>query len=234
MNKKFLFLFSILVIFSLFTFLNGCEKDYVPPPPAKSISFTEEFDTVANLYRKGWVFINKSNPLGTATWQQGSYVNGKFGIEGFPAYSYHSSSDEYIFAGFNTGSNVATISSWMITPTIEMKDGDKFYFFTRTVTGSTYPDRLQVRINTTDSLTNVGNDATAVGSFTTLIVDINSKYASGTTGYPETWKKYEFTISGISTPSKRRIGFRYFVEMGGGNGVNSNAIGIDQFRYESL
>jgi hypothetical protein len=213
--------------------LNGCEKDVVPQIK-QQVSFTEEFDTVANLYYRGWIFSNNSQPLGTATWQQGIYTSGKLGLEGFPAFSYHSSSDEYIYAGFNTGNNVATLSSWMITPVIEMKDGDKFYFYTRTTAGSTFADRLQVRINTQDNSGNVGNSATSIGSFTNLVADINANYATGQTGYPQGWRKYEYTISGFEKSTKSRIALRYFVENGGQNGSRSNAIGIDQFHYESL
>jgi hypothetical protein len=216
---------------AVFVFINGCERDYVAPPTEPSKSFTEEFDTVANLYTKGWVFTNNSKPQGAATWQQGVYTSGKMGIDGFPAYSYKASADEYIFAGYASGSGVATISSWMITPAFEMKNGDKFSFYTRTFTGSTYPDRLQVRINTADNSANVGFDSSSVGRFTTLLADINPNLT--TTGFPQVWTKYEFTISGLAAPLKRRIGFRYYVPGGGTTGANSNAIGIDQFSFVS-
>ena len=232
MNKKYSLLFSAFFALMVFGVLYGCEKDYVaqqPAPPSKS--FTEEFDTVAKLYSKGWVFVNNSKPQGAATWQQGVWASGKFGPDGWPAYSYKASGDEYIFAGYASGNDLATISSWMITPEIEMKNGDKFSFYTRTFTGSTYPDRMQVRMNLTDNSTDVGKTDASIGKFTTLLTDINSTLAVG--GYPETWKKYEYTISGLPAPLKRRIGFRYFVSSGGPLGANSNAIGIDQFKFES-
>jgi hypothetical protein len=233
MNKKYSILFVGVFTIAMFTLLNGCEKEYVPQPVQKSKSFTEEFDTIANLYSKGWVFINNSKPQGAATWQQGVYAPGKLGPDGWPAYSYHSSADEYAFAGYQNGNGLATISSWMITPEIEMKNGDKFSFYTRTFTGSTYPDRMQVRINTTDNSVDVGATDVSTGKFSTMLVDINPSLATG--GYPETWKKYEFTISGLpAAPVKRRIAFRYFVPGGGTTGANSNAIGVDQFKFESL
>jgi uncharacterized protein (UPF0333 family) len=232
MNRKYSLLFSAVLVLAIFFVLYGCEKDYVPQPAAVSKSFTEEFDTVANLYRRGWVFSNNSKPQGAATWQQGVWVSGKLGPEGWPAYSYTASGDEYIFAGYASGNDLATISSWMITPEIDMKNGDKFSFYTRTGANSTYPDRMQVRLNLSDNSADVGRTETSVGKFTTLLTDINPGLAVG--GYPETWKKYEFTISGLSTPGKRRIAFRYYVDNGGTTGANSNAIGIDLFKFESL
>ncbi|MFL5773067.1 MAG: choice-of-anchor J domain-containing protein [Flavisolibacter sp.] len=232
-HKNHILTFALLA-FTLFTIVNGCEKDYEPLTQPVSKSFTEEFDTVINLYSKGWAFINNSRPLGAATWQQGVYENGKMGPDGFPAHSYTSSGDEYIFAGYASGSGLATLSSWMMTPEIEMKNGDVFSFYTRTYTGSTFPDRLQIRFNPVDGSTDVGHDATSVGKFTTLLGDINPSLATGTNGYPQKWTKYQFTLSGLNGIVKRRIAFRYYVTNGGPNGGNSNAIGIDQFHFESL
>ncbi len=231
MQNRYTLFFFLMLSIGLFTLLNSCQKDYVVPVTPASKSFTEQFDTVTNLYAKGWVFNNNSKPQGAATWQQGVFASGKLGIDGFPAYNYKATGDEYIFAGFAAGDNIATISSWMITPEIEMKDGDQFSFYTRTYTGSTFPDRLQVRINLTDNTANVGFDSSSVGKFTTLLSDINSGLSA--TGYPQTWTKYTFTVSGLPTTAKRRIGFRYYVTNGGPNGTNSNAIGIDQFEFIS-
>jgi hypothetical protein len=231
MRKRYSLFLFVAGTLAVFTLINGCEKDYVAPLPQQSRSFTEEFDTVANLYSKGWVFINNSKPQGAATWQQGVYASGKFGPDGFPAFSYKASGDEYVFAGYASGNGTATLSSWMVTPPIEMKNGDKFSFYTRTFTGSTFPDRLQVRINTTDNSADIGFDSSSVGKFTTLLRDINPGLT--TSGYPQTWTKYEFTISGLSTLLKRRIAFRYYVPNGGTTGANSNAIGIDKFEFIS-
>lgn len=231
MNKKNSLLAAAIAIVSFSAMLYGCEKDYVAVVAAPK-SFTEEFDTVTKLYNQGWAFVNNSRPLGAATWQQGVYVSGKLGPDGFPAYSYHSSADEYVFAGYASGDGLATLSSWMITPEIEMKNGDKISFYTRTFEGSTFADRLQVRLNTTDNSADVGSTETSVGKFTTLLGDVNS--ALSPNGYPQAWTKYEYTISGLSGTVKRRIAFRYYVTDGGPGGVNSNAIGIDKFSFQSL
>jgi hypothetical protein len=231
MYQKRSIIFSAAFLLIIFSSLYGCEKDNDANQPPVSKSFTEDFDTVANLYNKGWVFVNNSKPLGAATWQQGIWASGKLGPEGFPAHSYTAAGDEYISAGFQLGNDVATISSWMITPAIEIKNGDKFSFYTRTVAGSLWPDRMQVRLNPTDNSADVGNTATSIGKFTTLIVDINETLA--VKGYPEAWKKFDLTISGLPTPAKRRIAFRYFVTDGGTSGINSNYIGVDLFNFES-
>ena len=235
MRKKYSLPLSATFLFLLFALVNSCQKDYVAPQPKPSNSFVEEFDTVANLYNKGWIFVNNSQPQGAASWQQGVYstTTSKTGLtyNGFPAYSYKYAADEYIFAGYASGSGTATLSSWMITPSVEIKNGDKISFYTRTYTGSQYPDRLQVRINPTDNAADVGFSASSIGKFTTLLADINPNLTL--TGYPQTWTKYEYTISGLSASLKSRIAFRYYVPNGGPNGANSNAIGIDQLKFES-
>jgi len=102
-------------------------------------------------------------------------------------------------------------------------------FWTRTVTTPFLPDRLQVRMSTSGASTNVGATATSVGDFTTLLLDINPTYT--TTGYPNTWTQFTVTVSGLVSPTTGRMAFRYFVENGGPNGVNSDYIGIDTVQY---
>lgn len=231
MRNRYSLLLFIAGSLAVLNLINGCEKDYVAAAETPSRSFVEDFDTVTTLYAKGWIFNNNSRPQGAATWQQGVYAPGKLGgFDGFPAFSYKASGDEYVFAGFASGNGTATLSSWMISPAIEMSNGDKFSFYTRTYTGSTFPDRLQVRINLSDNTSDVGFDSSSVGKFTTLLGDINPGLSA--TGYPQVWTQYQFTISGLpSTLLKRRIAFRYYVPNGGPNGANSNAIGIDKFEF---
>ena len=213
--------------------INSCGKEVLKTTPAVAgKSLTEDFDTMANLYKKGWAFNNRSTPQGAATWQQGVYAIGKFGPDGFAAYSYEQSPDEYAFAGYASGNNLSDLDSWMITPPLQMKNGDKISFYTRTFAGSTFPDRMQVRINLVDASTDLGNTSTSIGKFTTLITDINPTLALG--GYPEDWTKVSYTISGLTAPVTGRVAFRYFVAAGGPSGANSNAIGIDLFKFESL
>ena len=52
-----------------------------------------------------------------------------------------------------------------------------------------------------------------------------------TTGYPTAWTNFTVTLSNITAPVEGRLAFRYFVENGGPNGVNSDYIGIDTVQY---
>ena len=123
---------------------------------------------------------------------------------------------------------MATISNWLLTPTVTLQNGATLSFWTRTTTG-TFPDRLQVRMSTNGASTNDGTLATDVGDFTTLLLDINPTYTS--TGYPTQWTQFCVTLSGLASPTTGRLAFRYFVENGGPSGDNSDYIGIDTVTY---
>jgi hypothetical protein len=72
----------------------------------------------------------------------------------------------------------------------------------------------------------VGDSVNSVGSFTTVLFDINA--AQALNGYPTTWTKYEYAFSGISGKMNTRIAFRHYVADSG----NRNGIGIDVFRFQ--
>ncbi len=184
--------------------------------------FSEGFDDIDLLPPLGWALINNSDPLGITGWFQGN--PGVFG-------AHSGATDSYIGANFNNTAGVGTISNWLLTPEISMNDGDVITFWTRTAAGSSWADRLQVRLSTSGSSTDVGTSATDVGDFTTLLLDINEDLAG--TGYPDSWTQYSVTLSGIGEDVDGRIAFRYFVTNGGPDGANSNYIGIDTFSYES-
>ncbi|MHB1357623.1 MAG: choice-of-anchor J domain-containing protein [Anaerolineae bacterium] len=177
----------------------------------------QSFDDVTNL--PGWAFVNNSSPLGLLDWFQG---NGSV----FPSHS--GAASAYIAANYNNTSG-GTISNWMMTPEMALVNGGTFSFWTRTETGSSYPDRLQVRLSTAGAGTDVGNGAEAVGSFSTLLLDINPGLAVG--GYPEVWTQYTITLSGIPAGTTGRLAFRYYVTNGGPVEANSNYIGIDTVEY---
>jgi hypothetical protein len=218
--KKNLLLCCLLVAFMPF---NGCKKD---SDKSGAKTFKEDFVDVFSLSSKGWFFKDNSSPE-SASWTQGFTGGDKSGRAGFDAYSYKVDKDEYAYIGYPSWSmSSINISSWMITPIYQIKNGDKLTFYTRTASTG-YADRLQVRLNESDNTPDVGNSATSVGSFTILLKDINE--ASSLDGYPQNWTKYEITISGLSGPKQSRIGFRYFVD-----GSKSNAIGIDAFSFTSL
>ncbi|MCX8020492.1 MAG: T9SS type A sorting domain-containing protein [Chitinophagaceae bacterium] len=191
---------------------------------ANTVLFSESFNTVSPL-PAGWASQNRSQPLGTTDWFQGVPSI-------FPSQS--GAPNAYIAANWqNTDPNgVGTISNWLFTPTVTIKNGDFLTFWTRTVSPAQYPDRLEVRMSTNGSSTNVGTTATSVGDFTTLLLTINPNLT--TTGYPTSWTQYTVTVSGLSGPVTGRFAFRYFVTNGGGLGANSDYIGIDEVSFTSL
>jgi FG-GAP-like repeat/FG-GAP repeat len=184
---------------------------------ANAQAFSEGFDVVPV---PGWTTQNNSTPNGTTGWFQGTSV---FNAQSGPATS-------YIGANYNNSTGTNPISNWLISPNRTFNNGDVIKFWTRTVTASAYPDRLQVRLSTAGTSTNVGTGVTEVGDFTTLLTDINPNLDVG--GYPEVWTEYTITLSGLAGPTSGRMAFRYYVQTSAGpSGNNSNFIGIDTFSY---
>ena len=210
----------------------------VPPPPCVSPTasvlsqvqiptgtlnlINESFNAAA--LPAGWSQLNLSSPIGTglfSDWFQGT-TGGAFAANSAP---------DFRGASFLCGSGTATLSNWLFAPNVTLKNGDKFSFYTRSINGA-FPDRMQVRLSTNGTSTNVGASATSVGDFTTLLADINPTYTA--TGYPTAWAQYTLTISGMPAAGvSGRIAFRYFVENGGPGGANSNTIGIDDIIYST-
>ena len=176
---------------------------------------SEKFNDISTLSGAGWAQINNSSPLGGTGWFQG--VPNVFTANSAPSYS-------YIGANYNNTGTTGTISNWLLTPPVLLKNGTTLTFYTRSP-GSGYADRLEVRMSTNNTSTNVGSTATSVGDFTTVLLTINPTLAG--TGYPSTWTQYTVTVSGLGAPVTGRIGFRYYVTSGGSNGANSDFIGID-------
>ena len=182
--------------------------------------FSEDFADITSL--AGWFTQNNSNPLGSTSWFQGNDTV-------FPAHA--GASTAYIAANFNNTAGVGTISNWLLTPELTLNNGDTFSFWTRTATGSIWPDRLEVRLSTAGASTNVGSGAADVGDFTTLLLEVNPTLTTG--GYPEVWTQYTATLSSIPAGTTGRFAFRYYVTNGGPSGSNSNYIGIDTVEYVS-
>jgi hypothetical protein len=136
--------------------------------------------------------------------------------------------NSFISANFNSVVGAATISNWLITPMLNLNNGDVITFYTRG-TGSIYADNLQVRLSTNGSSTNVGASNISVGDFSNLLLEINPTLNAAL--YPAIWTQYTITISGLASPTTGRIAFRYFVPNGGPSGANSDLIGIDDFVY---
>lgn len=170
----------------------------------------------------GWLQQNNSTTVGTNP----LWAKAPAGAP-FPAFS--GGATDYIATNFNAV-NTGTISNWLFTPVVNMKNGDQVLFYTRTTTGGTFPDRLQVRISTNGASVNVGTTDASVGDFTTLLVDVNPTLAPGT-GYPNVWTQFTGTITGLAAPVTGRVAFRYFVANGGPAGANSDYIGVDNVQF---
>ena len=231
MKKNFLLPLVCLACFSVGV-IHSCSKDVstpiptnTPPDPVITTSFIEEFKDVYTLTTTTeWVTKNNSGDTldnGLTNWGQGLWGVDKTGLEyGMPAYSYTTDKTEYAFSGASYG----PISSWLITPVLSVKNGDKISFYTQGYATDVYTERLQVLMNKSTS-TNVGGTMSA-GGFTTTLFDINPTQVPG--GYPVKWNKYEYTFSGISGKMNTRIAFRHYLT----GSVDTKGIGLDQFKFE--
>ncbi len=237
-----------LIYFAALSLLTGsiissCNRDVAPPPPPKDYSWKEGFDSLESSFRKGWVAVNNSMPLGDQSWTSGQIADGKKGLTNLlgGAQSYTYSGQDYALitlyscgdtAGLGYGNFTPAISAWLISPSTYMKNGDKISYYTRCYQSpATYPDRMQVRLNPVSNSINVGSDTASVGDFTTLIQDVNPTLTA--TGYPGVWTKYTYTVSGLAAPGLHRFAFRYYVRNGGVIGDNSIGIGVDEVEFVS-
>lgn len=232
MRKKILFFVTALITAVIFLF-NGCKKDHSiiqpispPPPPVIAQSFSQEFDSFYLLKNRGWAFINNSAP-NAGNWMV-SYgrVDSKSGVVNGPLIKEYSKT--FAYAGYWSTSTPATINSWMLTPPVEMKNGDKISFYTCSDSIAGSINRLQVRLNPTDTTSNVGTSLDAIGNFTTLLTDINPGLTAN--DYPRVWTKFEVTLSGLPGNIISRIGFRYYNSIA----AKQNAIGIDALQFQKL
>ncbi|MEO6870188.1 MAG: choice-of-anchor J domain-containing protein [Ginsengibacter sp.] len=263
MKKSKLLLQLSFAIFLILGVIISCTKDELrksemPRPIVNTNpSFTEEFDSVGNLTSKGWVFKNNSSPLGQTGWRQGRYEAAnqvKFTTVGpyigFPAYSAHNTPNDFVSCDVSCLTDVdgfgGNISAWLISPELPMSNGDKIVFYSRATNDALYndpaTDRMQVRANFTDGKADVGKTALSVGSFSTLLLDINAnRVYNNQGGYPSVWTKYTIILSGV--PGGKildgRFAFRYYNEdagLQGGSGVsgtyyNPTVVGIDSLAF---
>jgi hypothetical protein len=258
-NKNILFSTAILSLIMLVVI--SCSKDDVnvpngPLPVApKSASFVEEFDSVGNLTKKGWVFTNNSFPIGQSGWRQGRYeaATGQqykwlapVSVYGYPAYSAKNTPNDFISCDVTAGNDIngaADISAWLISPQLPMRNGDSIIFYTRSIVSADYgwyiKDRMQVRANFTDGTANVGGGTTSVGSFTKVLQDINQSYVyNDPSGYPEAWTKYKIVLTDVPGDSIRngRFAFRYMstdAGLFGGSAADNypGIVGIDSLAF---
>lgn len=179
--------------------------------------FTENFD----IFPTTWTKTNQSQPVGTSNWQQGNVSGFGTGFNG-GATSYASVNYNSVAAGM-----AGTISNWLISPSISLKDGDVVKFYTRAGSNfSSIPDRLELRLSTAgDASVIPATGAADLGSFTTVAVSVNPNLTASI--YPVTWTEFLYTVTGLPNATDCKLAFRYFVTNGGPGGTNGNAIWID-------
>jgi len=189
--------------------------------PGAGTIISEDFADITTLPAAGWFEQNNSNPIGTTNFFQGNPVvfNAQAGAP-----------DAYLATNFNNTGGAGDISNWMLTPVLDLSQFDTFSFWTRTVTGNTFPDRMEIRLSTAGASTNVGTLATDVGDFSNLLLAINPALMVG--GYPDVWTQFVINRADLpTTAGTGRIAFRYYVTNAGPAGSNSNYIGIDTVEY---
>jgi hypothetical protein len=185
----------------------------LPSAASATTLLLENFDNVSGLGAAGWVITNNSSPVGTTNWFQGN--PGVFSAQSGAANS-------YVAANFEAAGFGGNISDWLISPVLSLHNTDVISFWSRTEAGSSFPDRLELRLSLNGASTNVGATDSSVGDFSTLLLTINPALAPG--GYPENWALFQATISGLGGPTNGRFAFRYNVS---DTSVNGDYIGID-------
>ncbi len=182
-------------------------------------SFTEGFD--GGVVPAGWSIQNRSATIGTNTNCWNIFDN-------ITPWASQAGAGQ-IGANFNCTAGAGTISGWLISPVINFNNGDTISFWTRKSAPDSFADRLEVRLSTAGTSTNVGTTATSVGDFTTVLVSVNPTLTTGV--YPIVYTQFTATISGLAAPTNGRVAFRYFVTNGGPDGANSDILSIDTFNY---
>lgn len=173
--------------------------------------------TQANNLPADWTILNTSSPAGSTTWFNATTWDAQEGTG-------------WIAANFNNTTGANAISSWLITPVVELQNGDEIKFFTRTAAGTQWADDLELRISTNGATSAAPSGVTGVGDYTTFALNVNPSFPDPT-GYPEEWTEYTYTVEGLSGATNCRVAFRYHVPTSGGpSGDNSNIIGVDNLR----
>ena len=109
-------------------------------------------------------------PAGLTSWLQGNTAI-------FPSNSGEPAS--YIGANFNSTTGTNTINDWLVTPKLAFQNGSGITFFTRTVEGSPFPDRIELRHSTAGPSLNGGTSPETVGDFTTVLLTVNEDLLAG-------------------------------------------------------
>lgn len=198
----------------------------------------------------GWYGRNNATPTGATCIFNPSTA----GNIPFPAQD--GGADTYASMNFNASTGANPISTWLVSPRVNFGVGAQlsFYFRSANTTATNFPDRIQVRLSTAaDSGTpDLGTTVTDVGTFTTLLADINPTLGTAFVTCPGggfvlntpnsvingtvegAWCQVTITnAGGLPTTGSGRVAFRHFIQSSAGpNGNNSNFVGIDTFSFD--
>lgn len=186
----------------------------------------ENFDALGDpiALPTGWTVTNQSSPVGTIGWFRGGGGTTFGGFNG--------GQTGYIGANFNNTAGVGVISNWLMSPVVNLQNGDVITFYTRTADLSQWADNLEMRLSVAGATSTDPSGTTGVGSYTTLAVTVNAVFPTAS-GYPQVWTQFTYTVSGLAVPTDCRVAFRYTVPTSAGpSGNNSNFIGIDAFSID--
>ncbi|WP_396212342.1 choice-of-anchor J domain-containing protein [Flavobacterium sp.] len=193
--------------------------------------------TTSTMMGAGWTVINQSAPTyATANkWNIPTSVPVNYFSDGGQAGGTFSfATVNFQSTGTSSSAGSGTISNWLISPSVNVQNGNVVSFYT--ITGRTAPikaDRLQLRMSTNgDFSTDPSLGANDVGDYIDLLIDVNPDQS--VVGYPSVWTKYSYTITGLSGITECKFAFRYFVTSGGPSGANSDQIGIDTFSVDTV
>lgn len=164
----------------------------------------------------GWTVLNNSTPLNTL---HGGWFDGR------PSVFAANSGTKYAASNFQAGTGLATIDTWLMTPSRTLNNGDTLSFFTRTVNNPAFPDRLILKMSTNGGSSNIAD-------FSTTLLTVNPNLT--TTGYPAVWTQFSATVSGLGGPISGRFAFNYNAPNGGPSGANTDYIGVDDVSYTSV
>ncbi len=206
----------LLMLFSGVVVANNSARDGFTPDntPPSNTSFAgvtgEEFDDITTLPGDGWLDINESDSP-NSDWFQGN--DAVFSAQA-------GATTAYIAANFNSTAG-SVICHYLVLPDLGFLQSVTFW--TRTVTGNTFPDRMHVRHSPTGG-TATGNCTGGFGDFTDSLLEINPNLDAG--GYPDDWAEQVVPVG-----AEGRVALVYFVTDAGPVGNNSNYIGVDTLSY---
>jgi len=185
--------------------------DQIQPAPYVSnlpIIYTDNFDAANDtnaLKARGYkVWYRGTGPQGlTATWFTPTAPP--------PFNAFNGPTTGYVAANYNAVTGTNNIDSWLVLPRLTggLQAGDSLYYYSRSPTGSVYPDSVRVMYS--------ANDSVPEGTWTEL-----GRYKVTIAG---SWELKGFRAP--TTSVNGRFAIRYCVVGGGPSGLNSDFIGID-------